>query len=193
MFTFAEQTKSVVDCHSDPLQTEILSMEVWVGAALAVGTGTCAAVLLVFGLPGTWLLWLVATVFAWWTDFRWVGVETVGALLVLATLGEVLEFWLGASAARRVRPSWKVTAGALLGGFVGTLAGAPVLFGLGALVGSLLGTFLGAAAAAGLEGAHLREVLLIGREAMRGRWRGFLAKLAVVFAMSALFLFATVF
>jgi len=92
-----------------------------------------------------------------------------------------------------VRPWWQVAGGALLVWFVGALAGAPVLFGLGALVGSLLGTFLGAAAAAGLEGAHLREVLLIGREAMRGRWRGFLAKLAVVFAMSALFLFATVF
>ncbi|MCX8072895.1 MAG: DUF456 domain-containing protein [Candidatus Binatia bacterium] len=167
-------------------------MESWIGVLLALLGGAVGVLLVVLGLPGPWLVFCIAVAFALWTGMVAVGWATVLALFVLALLGEWLEFWLGAAAAAKARRSWRVTAGAVVGGLIGALIGAPFFFGLGALLGSLIGSFLGAAAAASLEGADWREVLRVGEAAMRGRWRGFLAKLAVTLLMVAVFVAAVI-
>lgn len=167
-----------------------MAWELWFGISSAAVAAMVSFVLLVLGFPGTWLFLLYAFFFAWWTAFAWVGIGTLIALVVLASVGEVLEFWLGASAAARVRPSWKVALGALLGGLIGGLVGAPLLLGLGALLGALAGTFVGAALAAGWEGGSVDEMWRTGLAAMRGRWRGFLAKLATLCTMVAAFVTA---
>lgn len=165
-------------------------MEYWIGALLAGSSAVVAVALLIVGLPGTWLVWLTAAAFAWWTNFTLVSFALVLCLLVLAVAAELLEFWLGTAAAAKVRASWKVTAGALAGGVIGAIVGAPFLFGVGALLGSLAGTFLGAAAGARADGGSLSEVLAVARAALRGRWRGFVAKVLVTLVMSATFLLA---
>ncbi len=163
-------------------------MEHWVvGALLALLCGMVGAVLVVVGLPGTWFACIVALAFAWWTGFEFLGWPALLAMFALAVVGEWLEFWLGAAAAGKVRPSWKVTFGTLLGGLVGAIFGAPWLFGLGALFGSLIGSFLGAAAAASWEGASVGEVVRVGRAALAGRWWAFLAKMGIMFLITAVF------
>lgn len=167
-----------------------MSGELWLGVSLAAIGAMVAFALLVLGFPGTWLFLLLALAFAWWTGFAWVGTTSLAVLAALAVAGEVLEFWLGASAAARVRPSWKVAAGAIFGGLVGGLLGAPLLFGLGALLGALAGTFAGAALAVAWEGGSVEEMWRTGLAAMRGRWWGFLAKLVTLCTMVAAFVAA---
>lgn len=164
-------------------------VEPWIlGVVLALVSWPVGSILIILGLPGTWFVCIIALAFAFWTNFAVLGWPALVAMIALAALGEWLEFWLGASAAAKVRPSWKVTIGAVVGGFLGALLGAPFLFGIGALIGSVFGSFAGAAAAAYWEGASLREVLEVGRAAMKGRWQGFLAKMIVMVLIGGVFL-----
>ncbi|GBD27885.1 hypothetical protein HRbin30_03242 [bacterium HR30] len=164
-------------------------MDHWiVGVLLSLLTGAFGGILVVVGLPGTWLVCLVALGFAFWTGFSILGWPSLIVMFALALTGEWLEFWLGAAAAAKVRSSWKVSAAVLIGGLCGAVVGAPFLFGLGALIGSLIGSFTGAAVAAFWEGASVREMIQVGRAAMKGRWQAFLAKMGVVLLLTLVFI-----
>lgn len=167
-----------------------MTWEIVAGMLIAIAGTAAGLALLILALPGTWLFWLAAALFAWWTGFLVVGGWTVLGLFALATAGELLEFYLGVSSAARSRPSWRVLVCTLLGGVVGAMLGAPLLFGLGALPGALLGTFAGAALGVAWEGGAVREMWATGVAAMRGRWRGFLAKLIALCTMGVVFLIA---
>ena len=63
--------------------------------------------LVVFGLPGNWLIVLSTCLFAWW---QWdAGVFSIGTLVaigLLPLLGEGAEFLAGAAGARRSGAGW---------------------------------------------------------------------------------------
>src|SRR5205809_3870401 len=64
--------------------------------ALLLGICTILGLLLVpFGLPGLWVMVAGIVGYGWLTDFRSVGVATIGTVLGLAFLGEIVEWWLG--------------------------------------------------------------------------------------------------
>src|SRR2546425_6072910 len=64
--------------------------------ALLLGICTILGLLLVpLGLPGLWVMVAGIVGCGWLTDFRSVGVATIGAVLGLAFLGEIVEWWLG--------------------------------------------------------------------------------------------------
>ncbi|GIW41813.1 MAG: hypothetical protein KatS3mg076_2390 [Candidatus Binatia bacterium] len=151
-----------------------------------------ALVSLVFGFPGTWIVLGAALLYAWWTGFAEVGWPTLGWLAALALAGEVAEFWLGAAVATRERPSWRVTFGVLVGGFVGGVLGLPFLFGVGALLGALLGAGAGAALAVASEGGSEAEARRAALAAAKGRFLGFVVKLAFGVAMVSVLMAAVV-
>ncbi|MEO1575478.1 MAG: DUF456 domain-containing protein, partial [Pseudomonadota bacterium] len=56
---------------------------------------------ILFNLPGAWLMILIAALVEWWLPgemFTW---ATLTVAVILATIGEVLEFTMSATAARR--------------------------------------------------------------------------------------------
>ena len=73
--------------------------------ALLLG-GCCllGLVLVPLGLPGLWIMVAGIVGYGWLTDFRSVGVATIGAALGLAFLGEIVEAWLGFRLARAEPP-----------------------------------------------------------------------------------------
>ena len=115
--------------------------------------GLGCLVLVILGLPGTWLMialavgielldtaWLVAghaTSFGWWP---------ISAAIVLAIVGEVVETWTAAAGLSAGGGSRRGMWGAIIGGMVGGL----LLTGLipiplvGTIVGAAAGAFLGA-------------------------------------------------
>ena len=143
---------------------------------------------ILFNLPGTWLMVLLAAALEWWT-----GPETLfgGAILYaaagLALLGEILEFALGASSARRAGGSKRGAALAILGGIAGAVLGTalpvPVL---GTLIGACAGAFLGSLLGDVWAGRGLARSLSAGRGAASGRLWGTLAKLTAGAAIVAL-------
>lgn len=154
----------------------------------------CVAALaaLVIGLPGTFIIVGIALLYAWATDFASVQWATIGWLMLLAVVGEVIELVASGAAAAGARPSRRVTVGALVGALIGGIVGTPLLFGIGSLLGALAGAFAGAALAVRSEGGSLDESVATGFAALKGRLLGFVVKVSlavvmvIVLAVSAL-------
>src|SRR5919202_2508727 len=85
-----------------------------------------AALLMIpLGLPGTWVILAAAVGYNALTHESINWVTTVG-LLVLAGVGEAIEFALSGRYARKYGGSRRASWGAILGGIVGAFAGVPV-------------------------------------------------------------------
>lgn len=128
----------------------------WIGVLVAsvfalLGLG--CLVLVIVGLPGTWLLIGLAVAvelldhhyldggdpqtFGWWA---------IGACVAIALVGEAVEAGAGAAGTHAGGGSRRGMAGAVIGGIVGAIAFTPVIPIpiLGTLLGALIGTFVGA-------------------------------------------------
>jgi uncharacterized protein YqgC (DUF456 family) len=115
--------------------------------------GLGCLVLVVIGLPGTWILIGLAVgmelldhhylkdadpeTFGWWM---------IGACAGLAFIGEVIEALAGAAGTRAGGGSRRGMVGAMIGGLVGAIVFTPLIPipVIGTLIGALLGTFAGA-------------------------------------------------
>ena len=159
---------------------------------LLVGSG-CTVIVLI-GLPGTWLMialafglclvqrlwasagsdWLVP----WW-------VFVIG--IVIAIIGEVLEFMAGALGAKKGGASKKGMLGALIGGFAGTILGTffiPIPI-VGSLIGAILGCGIGAVIGElnARPDSRLKDTIKPATGAVVGRILGALAKLPCAFVV----------
>ncbi len=94
------------------------------------------------GLPGVPLIFAAALIYAYLTDFEFVGGSVIILLGFLTLVAFVADFLGTAYGARRFGASNWGTVGGAVGGLIGALAGA-LLFGVGALFGLLGGTIVG--------------------------------------------------
>lgn len=101
-------------------------------------------VLVPLGLPGLWVMVLAIIGYGALTDFRGVGLKTMVLIIVLAAIGELIEWWVGFKFARRYGGTRRAGWGALIGGLAGAMAGIPIPV-LGSVIGSFFGSFVGAA------------------------------------------------
>ena len=169
----------------------------WIDLLLAIiflllGSG-CTVIVLI-GLPGTWLMlalafglcllqrlwapsgseWMVP----WW-------VFLIG--VVIAIIGEVLEFMAGALGAKKGGASKKGMLGALLGGFAGTILGTfliPVPI-VGSLIGAIVGCGVGAVVGELMASpdSRIKDTIKPATGAVVGRILGALAKLPCAFVV----------
>jgi len=175
-----------------PLNLFIASLVSLIAPILWVGT--------LLGLPGNWGLAALALALWWFVaDSLQVQIQspTIAAILFLAIVGEVVEFFAGAAGAKQLGGSRRGSALAILGSIVGALAGlfigvpVPVVGSvLAALLFGGLGAFGGAVAGERWCGKAWRESLLIGWGAFKGKMLGILLKSICGTVMMALLLFA---
>ncbi len=155
-----------------------------------------------FTLPGNWMLLLCTTLFAYFypasDDGYGIQWWVIAVLLLLAIVGEVIEFAAGAAGAAKQGASRRAMALAMVGTVVGSLAGAAIgipipVAGLiiGALGGGALGAFGGAYLGEVWKGKSTEESVSVGKGAMVGRVLGTIVKLIVGAAMFAIATFAT--
>jgi len=140
-----------------------------------------------FTLPGNWLMAGLAALFAFFLgveDGRGIGWTTVGILLGLAAVAELIEFAAGAAGAAKEGASRRAMLLALVGTFAGSIAGAVVgvpipVVGpiLGALGGGAFGAFAGAYFGETWKGKSTPESIAVGKGALIGRLLGTLGKL----------------
>ena len=135
--------------------------------------------LVVFGLPGNWLIVISTCLFAWW---RWEdGVFSIYTLLlitILAVLGELVEFFAGIGGARRAGAGWRGALGALAGAITGAVIGTfliPLPF-LGTLIGVCVGAGLGALGLELAAGRKMEESVRSGMGAGLGVFLGVTSK-----------------
>lgn len=131
----------------------------WVGIVVAVlfaSIGLCCLVLVVLGLPGTWVMIGLAVAvelldrhYLPGADPVTFGWRAIGACIAVAVLGEILEAGAGAAGTRAGGGSRRGMVGALVGGLVGAIVFTPLIPipVVGTLLGALIGTFVGAVVA----------------------------------------------
>ncbi len=135
--------------------------------------------LVLFGLPGNWLIVTSTCLFAWW---RWedgvFSIYTLIAIVVLAVLGELFEFFGGMHGAKRAGASRRGSIAALAGAIAGAILGTfmiPVLF-LGTVLGACIGAGLGAWALEISRGRRMEESVRCAVGAGLGELLGITAK-----------------
>lgn len=153
----------------------------YIGLSILVVLNAVWVVLVAFGLPGNWLIVTCTALFAWWQWDRSVfSVGTLVAIVVLALLAELVEFFAGMVGARKAGASWRGAVAAIFGALFGALAGTIVI------PVPLLGTLFGAGLGAGLavwavelsRGQHPQHSLRRGVSAGLGALLGITSKLA---------------
>jgi uncharacterized protein YqgC (DUF456 family) len=152
----------------------------WLVILLALNAFWLALVL--FGLPGNWLMVLTTAVFAWWRwDERVFSGGTLIAIAVLAVLGELIEFFAGTIGARRAGASWRASLAGILGALIGAIVGTGML--PVPVVGTVVGACLGVALAVWLVetvlGARPEQSLERAVGAGIGEFFGIVGKFAV--------------
>ncbi len=159
-------------------------------SGLLLVVNACGVFLVALQLPGTWLM-LGATVgVAWWRWDGWSGGLitgwTLGALLVLAIVGELVEFLGPAMGVAKEKSSKRAAVLAVAGGVTGAIVGTVVLAFL-----PVIGTLIGAVVGSGLfsilgdlwAGREWEPALRGGKGAAIGRFWGALGKLIIAAAM----------
>lgn len=155
---------------------EVATALLWIAAALLVMLGIAGLVLP--GVPGAAVLFTGLALAAWIEDFAFAGMGTLAVLAVLALLTYAVDFAAGILGARHFGASRRAMAGAMLGAVLGLFFGLP---------GLLLGPFVGAAVGEFSEQRHLGAAGRAGIGATVGLVLGVAAKLALAFAMLAVF------
>ena len=149
---------------------------------LLILLNACWLGLVVFALPGNWLIVISTCLFAWWRwDDRVFSIYTLIFITALAILGELIEFFAGAGGAKRAGASWRGSIGALIGAITGALIGTfviPVPF-LGTLLGSCIGAGVGAWGLELTAGRDKKKSVRFGIGAGIGQFFGVTGKFAI--------------
>ena len=133
-------------------------------------------------LPGNWLI-VASTVLVAWAN-RQAGMFSIWTLLAvfaLAVAGEAVELLAAVVGGKRAGAGARGMWGALLGGFVGAVAGTFLIPipALGALIGACLGACLGAWALELTGGRNMKASLRAGLGSGAGRLLGTAGKLTI--------------
>jgi uncharacterized protein YqgC (DUF456 family) len=151
----------------------------WIVAGLLVLVGLAGSVLP--ALPGVTLVFAGLVMGAWADDFTKVGWLTLTLLGLLTLASFAIDFAATMLGAKRVGATRLAVIGAAIGTFGGLLLGIP---------GLILGPFVGAVAGEMLSHGEWRKASQAGVATWMGLVFGTLAKLALVFAMLGIFVFA---
>ncbi len=153
-----------------------------------------------FGLPGNWMIILVAAIWIWLGperfQFSWM---VLLGLVVMAVVGEAIEFLASVFGTQRFGGSKRSAAlsvfGSIVGGIAGAVLGVPIPIPVvGILIGSVLfasiGAMIGAMIGEHYQGTAVKDSMKIGSAAFMGRLLGTVGKITVGSAMVALCLVA---
>ena len=136
---------------------------------------------ILFGMPGIWLIVLVAALVEWAEPGEYMFNQTTLYVSAgLALLAEILEFLMGAAGSRQAGGSKRGAGLAIVGGIVGAILGTalpiPVL---GTLIGACAGAFAGSLLGDRMAGRPMGKSIEAGRGAAIGRFWGTTAKMII--------------
>ncbi|MEY3143444.1 MAG: hypothetical protein RLY21_1937 [Planctomycetota bacterium] len=173
----------------------IESIPIGVGVGFAF-FGLLCVLLVVAGLPGTWIL-IAAAILIDCLDWLWLPPGspltfhplTLIAAVLVGLVGEALEFALSAAGAKRFGATKRGMLGAVIGGVIGAIAGTALIWIpiIGTFIGALAGTAAGAIIGETSDGKKtMREAAQPALGAVLGRVLGTLAKLPIAVIVLAI-------
>ena len=155
---------------------------VYLWAILLILLNTIWLALVLFALPGNWLMVITTSLFAWWHWEEGIfSLYTLIVITILALLGELLEFFGGVTGARKAGAGFRGSLGAILGAIIGAVLGTffiPIPF-LGTLLGCCIGAGLGAWGLELSRGRPIRNLWRISFGAGLGQFLGVVSKIVI--------------
>lgn len=145
-------------------------------------------ILLVFGLPGLWVMIASAIGYAVLVPGK-IGTFTLVAVTLIAIAAEVVDFFLTGRYARKYGGSRRAGWGAIIGGVVGAMVGVPLPI-IGSVVGAFVGSFAGALIAEMSLGTGHAAATRVATGALLGRVVSTALKVAVGVTIAAWIFFA---
>lgn len=152
-------------------------------AIICIALMILSLMLLFLGLPGNWVILLLAGLWAFFTADPHLTWPFFLLLAGMAGVGEAVEFLAGYFGVKRFGGSNKGSIGGMIGALVGGILCAPLFFGFGALLGALGGGFLGCYLLEKLHGSAHVPAVRAAFGATLGRFGGFLVKLGIGIGM----------
>lgn len=164
-----------------------LMVYVWILLLLLVNA--FCLLLVLFALPGNWLMVALTCLFAWWhAEDHVFSIYTLVAIGILATLGELFEFFGGMGGAKKAGARWFGAFGALLGAIIGAVVCTfliPILM-LGTVIGACIGACTGALVFELASGRRIEESARSGLGAGLGELVGITIKISLGFVIWAI-------
>lgn len=148
--------------------------------------------LIIFGLPGTWIILLLAVAAGAIEGFQKINLTIILILLGIAILGEILEFLIGYLGARVKGASRMASLAAIVFGIAGAVLLSGTIPIVGALIGAFAGSFFGAFLVEYIRNQKLQDAYKSGMAAMFGRMGSILSKIAVGVAMIVIVIYRLV-
>ena len=156
-------------------------------ALLCISILVISLILNASGAPGNWIMLIVASFYAYLMpnespyDF---GVVIILIVLILAIIGEILEFFTGVLSTKKAggtkRGMWFSLIGSIMGSIAGIFFGIPIPI-IGSLIAALLfsgvGALLGAYYGEKVEGKNSKDAWKVGVSSFTGRILGSLFKI----------------
>ena len=146
----------------------------------------------IFGVPGTFIILIDVTLYAWITGFEKIGFKIIVILIVISLFAEAMDFLIGMAGARKFGASKKGIIASVIGGIVGAVIMTPLLLGLGAIIGAFIGGFAGTFLVEYVENQKMKAAFRMGYGVFLGKiaavfLKGFLAILMSVISLMAIY------
>lgn len=135
------------------------------------------------GLPGNFLILLCCGLLAWYFGFEVITTRFIILLVLLALLGELLEFIIGIVGSKKKKASNRAVVGSIIFSIIGAILFAPLFFGIGAVFGAFLGAFFGAFLVEYINEKDVARAAESGKGAFLGKLGGVLVKTVIGFIM----------
>lgn len=147
---------------------------------------------ILFGFPGTVIIFIDALIYSIITGFEKIGIKILLTLLILSALAEVADFAVGMAGAMKFGVSRKGFWAFTIGGFIGALLMTPLFLGLGLLIGAFLGGVIAILTMELLARNKLKPTLRAAYGAILGRVagicvKGFFALIMVIITLTSIY------
>ncbi len=152
---------------------------IYLYGSILILLNTLGLFLVVIGLPGTWFMVLASGLISWLSGLEFISTPALIAMALLALLGEILEFIMGAAGSRKAGGSRRAAALALFLGITGGIAGTAMFPVIGSILGACIGAFAGALLGEVSAGKKMDIAVEVGRGAFIGRLLGTIYKLTL--------------
>jgi len=146
-------------------------------------------VITLFGLPGTFVVFSAAIIYDLITWSWGVSKLALVVLLVIALLGELLEWVFTLYGAKKFKTSTFAIIGLIIGTIAGAIIGVPIPI-IGSVVGALLGAFIGAFVFSYIEHRRFQKSMEAGIGAFLTRIGIIFMKLFLAVVMAVIFYLA---
>lgn len=133
----------------------------------------------IFSFPANWFIILILGFWAWITPESTLTPSTFLIFVVVAFIGECIEFALQVVGARKYGASSSGNWGAFAGAIFGAILGAPFFLGLGALLGAVGGAYLGCLGVELMNHRPLADAKKAALGAMIGKVLGLAIKIGI--------------